>query len=108
MGDDAYRLRSRDDDDRERRAAPPGQSSRGAPTMVGRTKTVGTYPTAAAKFYACSPVGVTGPESEGSSGTKTVDTSATIYAFNLGTAIPPSGTDVLLTFVDSRWVFRWD
>ncbi len=106
--DEIYRLRSRDDDDRAGRAVPPGQASRGAPTMVGRTKTVGTYPTAAGKFYACSPVGVTGAETEGASGTTTPDTSATIYAFNLGSAIPASGTDVLLTFVNSRWVFRWD
>ena len=106
--DDLIRLRSLDESDQIDRVTPPGQSTRGAPSMVARTKTITTYPTAAARFYACSPVVITGAETEGATGTKTVDASATIYAFNLGSAIPATGTDVNITFVKGRWVFRHD
>lgn len=106
--DDLLRLRSLDELDQADRVTPPGQSTRGAPSMVARTKTITTYPTAASRFYACSPVIITGAETEGATGTKTVDTSTTIYAFNLGGSIPASGTDVNITFVKGRWVFRHD
>lgn len=79
----------------------------GLVSFVGKTKTVGTYPTAAARYYAIEPEVVTGAETEGASATLTVR-SGTVYALNIGTAIPASGTRVLVSFVSHRWVFRYD
>ncbi len=105
--DEAKRLRIRD------AALVDGAGSRdrdpafGMPCLVAQTKALATYPTAAQRFYACSPASVLGPEVEGGPGT-VAPASATFFALNLGTAIPPVGTNVLATFVDSRWVFRHD
>jgi hypothetical protein len=105
--DDAARLRAARSASDAKASRPPGSASRGAPCMVAQTKTVTTYPTAAGKYFACAPVDVTGAETEGGSGTFTVATT-TFYALNLGTAIPVTGTNVLVTFVDNRWTFRYD
>lgn len=78
-----------------------------ATCLVARTTTIAAYPTTAASFYACNPVTVLGAEVEGGAGTKTVG-SSTILALNLGSAIPPAGTEILATFVGCRWVFRYD
>jgi hypothetical protein len=89
----------------ETRADQPG--SRGAPCVVAKTKTVTTYPTAAARFYACEAQTVTGAETEGGSGALTAG-GDTFFALNLGSAIPPSGTTILCTLASYRWVFRYD
>ena len=105
--DEARRLRARDEalaDGLSRRDPPP---SFGTPSLVAQTGAIGTYPTSAQRFFACTPRTVMGREVEGGAGTLT-STGATLLALNLGSAIPPSGTDVLVTFVDSRWVFRFD
>jgi len=79
----------------------------GMPCVAGQTKALASYPTSAQRFYACAPITVLGPEVEGGAGTVTAGTS-TFFALNLGPAIPPVGTNILATFVDSRWVFRFD
>ncbi len=79
----------------------------GMPCLVAQTKTQSSYPTSAQTFYACSPLTVLGPEVEGGMAILTVGNS-TFFSLNLGSAVPPSGTNVLATFVDNRWVFRYD
>lgn len=86
----------------------PGTVTRGAPCMVAATKTLTTYPTTAATYYACDVVAVTGAETEGGAGILTVVSPTTFFALNIGTAIPPTGTKIIVTFVDYRWSFRYD
>ncbi len=105
--DEAKRLRIRDaalEDGIGRGGRAPAF---GMPCLVARTKALAGYPTAAARFYACAPITVLGPEVEGGPAAITLGPS-TFFALNLGSAVPPVGTDVLATFVDSRWVFRHD
>ncbi len=105
--DDAQRLRMRDDlllDDLSRGEPRP---SFGSPSLVAQTRTIQTYPTAAQRFYACTPQTVLGKEVEGGAGTLSAG-SGTFFALNIGSAVPPVGTSVLATFVESRWVFRFD
>ncbi len=79
----------------------------GTPCLLAQTGKLGTYPTAAQSFYACTPLILLGPEVEGGAGSIAPVASA-FFALNLGSAVPPAGTSVLATFVDSRWVFRFD
>ena len=105
--DETKRLRTRDDalaDGLSRRDRFP---SFGSPSLVAQTKAIQAYPTSAQRFFACIPQTVLGKEVEGGAGTLTPD-SATFLALNLGSAVPPVGTNILATFVDSRWVFRFD
>jgi hypothetical protein len=81
-------------------------SPSGAPSIVARTKAVTTYPTVAARLFACEPLSVLGAEVEGTTATKTLR-GGTTYAFNLGASIPPVGSEVLLTYVAYRWVFSY-
>jgi hypothetical protein len=81
--------------------------SLGMPCIAAQTKTLATYPTGAQSFYACSPLAVLGTEVEGGLGTMSLG-SSTFYALNLGSAVPPIGSNILVTFVDNRWVFRYD
>lgn len=104
---EARRLRAADlaqADDWTREAAPYDP---GAPAFVGKTTSDGTYPTTAAVFYAVNPVTVSGTETAGSAASFSAST-AVVHALNLGTAVPASGTYVLVTFAANRWVFRYD
>jgi hypothetical protein len=80
----------------------------GSAAVCAITTTVTTYPTAAAEFFACNPELVTGTETEGGAATFTVDASTVIYGLNVGTAIPPNGTKVILHAIGGRWAFRYD
>ena len=105
--DEANRLRIRDDslaDGFSRTARDPAI---GMPCLVAKTTTIATYPTTAQVFFACTPLTVLGPEVEGSAGTTTPGIS-NLLALNLGSAIPTVGTSLIVTFVDNRWVFRFD
>ena len=79
----------------------------GAPTLLARTKLISTYPTNAASYFACLPLTLLGPEVEGGQGVVSAR-DATFFALNMGRSVPPVGTQVLVTFVGSRWVFRHD
>lgn len=79
-----------------------------APAQVVETFTEGTYPTAAGSYFACHPVTVGGTEAEGEAVTTTVDEDRTLYVANIGSAVPPEGTDLLATLVDGRWEMRHD
>ena len=105
--DEAKRLRIRDEALLDGWNRSDQHPSFGSPSLVALTKKIQTYPTTARKFYACEPQTVLGKEVEGGAGTLTPG-QATFFAFNLGTAIPPEGTPILATFVESRWVFRHD
>lgn len=104
---DARRLRINDGVSIDNASQEPPRTLAGAPTFAGTTTTVTTYPTSAGKFFAIKFTAITGTESEGSSATLATRTSI-IYAYNLGTAIPATGTTVVCTWVPYRWVFRYD
>jgi hypothetical protein len=107
QADDAVRLRIQDASLADSLSQVEGDPSLGMPCLVAQTKTLAFYPTSAQQFYACSPLTVLGNEVEGGTGILTND-GATIFALNLGSAVPPSGSNVIATFVDNRWVFRFD
>jgi hypothetical protein len=75
--------------------------------LVALTFQESSYPAQAKCLYACKVQLVGGPEAEGASGTLT-PTTATIYAYNLGSAVPPQATAILATQVGDRWTFRYD
>lgn len=80
----------------------------GSDAQCAKTTTIETYPTSATAFYACNPVQITGTQTEGAAATLTVDASTVIYAENVGSQIPPSGTYLVIHSVNSRWCFRYD
>jgi hypothetical protein len=79
----------------------------GSAALCVVTKTVTTYPTSAAEFFACTPQQIVGSVAEGASPTF-IPNSSTVYALNVGTQIPPSGTNIVIHSVGGRWVFRYD
>lgn len=105
--DEAKRLRVRDEALLDGLSRRDRAASFGSPSLVVQTKAINTYPTTAQQFYACSPQTVLGQEVEGGAGTLS-PIPATFFALNLGTAVPPIGTSILATYVESRWVFRYD
>jgi hypothetical protein len=78
-----------------------------SPTLLARTTSLGSYPATAACYYACNPVSVLGTEVVGGSGMLAIEP-GTFFALNLGSTVPPTGTDILVTFVGNRWAFRYD
>ena len=85
-----------------------GEDSYGSAAMCAITTTVTTYPTSAGVFYGCNPELLTGAETEGATPTFVPDTATVVYAVNLGTAIPPNGTIIVIHSVGGRWAFRYD
>lgn len=105
-GTEAERLRIVDQgriDDATRGLPEPAA---GAPSVLAVTTTISTYPTSAAAFYGCVAQAVFGSETEG--GSPTLTAAETFLALNLGSAVPSPDTPVICTFVDNRWVFRYD
>lgn len=88
------------------RQAPPGDE--GGLAVLAQTTTLLRYPTNAGAFYACAPLRVDGPESEGATATFVADPTRTIYAYNLGTQIPPANTRIVVHACGGRWTFRYD
>lgn len=83
-------------------------SPAGCAATVLRTKTVDTYPASAGSYFACDVVNASGDEEEGeAAGLGTVATT-TVFALNVGTKLPPDGTDVLASVADGRYVFQYD
>lgn len=107
MFEEVERLRDDLDDAEGREGRSEHTPAKCGVTVLAKTKTVSSYPTVAARYYACETQEVVGTESEG--GTATLVTLGdTFYALNLGSAVPPTTTYVICTFVAHRWVFRWD
>lgn len=71
------------------------------------TKSLGSYPSAPRSYYACQPLSVLGAETEGGTATLVMK-DCTLFALNLGNAVPPIGTTLIATNVRNRWCFRWD
>jgi hypothetical protein len=85
-----------------------GSDPYGSAALCVVTTTVATYPTVAARFYACNPQLLTGAETEGAAATFRADTSTIVYAMNVGTAIPPVNSKIVIHSAGGRWVFRYD
>ena len=87
----------------------PEEAGGGADAMLVQTFTETTYPTTASTEYACHPISeIDSDEAEGASVSFTADSSVTIYALNVGSTVPPSGTKVIAHAVGGRWAFRYD
>jgi len=85
----------------------PGALPSGLARVV-KTISLGSYPTGstALKTYAVRGLDVTGVESEGSTAVTSEDTRH-FFAVNLGTSVPPVGTQLIAVSVPNRWVFRY-
>jgi hypothetical protein len=105
--DDAHRIRLRLGEAEADQTRELEYTGEGAACFVGKTIACSSYPTTAAVMYCVAAVGIMGTETEGSSGVFTVQT-PTLKALNVGSAIPPSGTLLVVTRVPNRWVFRYD
>lgn len=81
----------------------------GAAARVVKTVSQGSYPTGSGsmKFFAVRGQDVRGTTSEGQSGVLSED-AREFHALNLGTGLPPVGTELVATYVPNRWVFRYD
>ena len=79
-----------------------------AAAVVVQTTTVTTYPTQAASFFACNPCEINGPEVEGQPGTLVPDTTTVLYVLNIGTAVPPQGTQLVAHGAGGRLTMRFD
>jgi hypothetical protein len=69
------------------------------------------YPNVPNVFYAVHLTEVDGTETEGGAATYVQPTALRvwpIYALNLGTAVPPQGTEVICSYVGGRLCFRFD
>jgi hypothetical protein len=83
------------------------QDTGGSPdNLLCVTAVFTTYPTTASAFFYVIPVALLGTQAEGSPGTTTPDPSG-FFAFNLGSTVPPNGTQVLVSRVPNRWVFPY-
>ena len=82
--------------------------SDGNPSVLVQTATVSSYPTNASSFFACVPLALDGQETEGAAASFIPDPNRVIYAYNLGTLVPPVNTRLILTACGGRWVFRYD
>lgn len=88
--------------------ARPGVTVNCAPVLAVATYAKSSYPATASAYYACHPIAVSGAESEGSAVVTTTDTAQTVYALNLGSAVPPAGTKLLITMAGGRWEFVYN
>jgi hypothetical protein len=80
----------------------------GTVALLAQTTVISNYPSTAGAFYACTPLMVDGPETEGSAASFANSGSRTIYALNLGESIPPVGTKIIAHACGGRWTFRFD
>lgn len=77
-----------------------------ASAILGQTYTLVTYPTAAQRAYDLHVVEISGTEVEGATPTLTA-TGLPFQAFNVGSSIPPSGTNVICVQFRGLWIFRY-
>lgn len=82
-----------------------GGSGLQATTFVGRTDVETTYPSSAGRYYLVTPMTMAGDETEGSPWSGTPRSDQGVLAANLGSAVPPLGSTVLVFSVPNRWVF---
>ncbi len=96
------RILARQDADDQARIAPDQVG--GSATLVVQTVQVAKYPTTAGSYYGVKSASVLGAEIEGQAGSVTTS-SGTFFALNLGSAVPPAGTQLIATFTGNRWLF---
>jgi hypothetical protein len=85
----------------------PDDQVDGAAGMLLVTTTCSSYPTAAGSVYCCNPVWIDADDTEGA--TPTFSAAAdTIYALNVGSEVPPAGSNVIAVAVGGRVVFAWN
>lgn len=84
-----------------------GGSGLQATTFLAMTASDGDYPTAANRFYKVRPLTVAGDEEEGVPASLTVDSSADVFAYNIGGGVPPVGANVVVFSVRNRLVFTY-
>ena len=105
---DARILRDR----QEAAVAADGRAARfaedGSVALLVQTKAVGTYPTSSNAFFACSPVRIDGPETEGGAAIFVADPARTIFVYNLGAHVPPIGAKLVAQSCSGRWTFRFE
>lgn len=81
----------------------------GSSAFLGRTEEVGSYPAAPARVFAVRPMDVESAEVEGAAAAfYETEADGRRYAYNIGSAIPPTYTIVLVQAVGGRYVFRYD
>jgi hypothetical protein len=84
----------------------PEDQQGGSAGELLQTFTESVYPTTAGRVYACHPVLIDVDDTEGAEPTYTVDALVTIYAVNIGSEIPDTGTKVIGIAVGGRMVFE--
>jgi hypothetical protein len=83
-----------------------GGETYGSAALLAQVSTTGqTNPQV---FFALVPLDVDGTETEGSPATYVPQTGTTVYGLNLGSQVPPQGTNVVLHAVGGRFCFRYD
>lgn len=106
QGDDARVMRDRHNEIATTSDVEFAHPSVASPAVLVQTYTLGTYPTAAGRLFACKMVDVSGDETEGA--TPTFGTpEGPLFAANLGAVIPPTGTRLVVHQVDGYWMFRY-
>lgn len=83
-------------------AAPGGHAF-----LVGRTTTVGTYPTLPGSYFAVQVTRVGGAEVAGGVAS-TTDVGGVEMVANVGKGLPPPGSLVEFRRTGGRWVMQWD
>lgn len=80
----------------------------GSAAILVQTRAETNYPMTPGAFYACSPVSIDGPETEGAAAAFLTDASRLLFVYNLGTGIPPVGSKLVAHSCGGRWVARFD
>jgi hypothetical protein len=104
--DESERLRGRQDDSDRAATRRDRSTSSGASCFVGKVVSA-SGPVTLGYFKVRRQI-LTGTEVEGGTGTLADAPGSNSIALNLGIAVPPSGTYVLITSTDYRWAFRYD
>lgn len=106
MDDKTVRRRIEDLQDEVKRQ--PAAAYPGGPALV-KTAVKTAYPTTASSCFYCQVCSLGGAEVEDGAGVITPIPNRFLYAFNIGTAVPPLGT-VLTAHCDRHgtWTIRYD
>jgi hypothetical protein len=90
---------------KEARKKPNSPSPRGR--ILVKTFQETTYPAAAKRVFACHMMKATFDEEEGATITSTVSDKV-LYVGNIGTVLPPEGTEVPAVQYGSRWIMNYN
>ena len=79
----------------------------GGVSLLLQTFAESSYPTDAGAFYACHVVGVDGDPDEGAAADFTAGDDV-VYAYNLGSEVPPENSRLLAHLSSSVFFFTWN